>query len=53
MGVDTPHNDALVLMVNIYNFVIKRVLIDLGNSSEVLYLNLYNKLQHYIPRKVV
>lgn len=51
-GVDTPHNDALVLMINICYFDMKRVLIDHGSSFKVMNINLYNKLQPYIPRKV-
>lgn len=46
-------NVALVLMVNICNFVVKRVLIDLGSSSEVMYSNLYEKLKAFIPAKKV
>ena len=52
-GVDTPYNDALVRMVNICNYDVKRVLIDLGSSFEIMYLNLYNRLQPYIPKKAI
>lgn len=52
-GVDVPYNDALVLMVNICNYDVMRVLIDPGSSSEVMYLNLYDKLRCIIPRKNV
>ena len=41
-GIDTPHNDVLVLIININTFDVKRVLIDQGSSSEIMYLNLYN-----------
>lgn len=44
-GVDVPDNDALVLMANIRNYNVKRALIDPGSSSEVMCLNIYNKLQ--------
>lgn len=50
-GVDVPHNDAMVLMVNICNYDVKRVLINPGNSLEIMYLNLYNKLHRFIRRK--
>lgn len=53
VGVDVPHNDALILIVNIYNFDVMRVLIHPGSSSEVMYLNLYDKLEKYIPIKNV
>lgn len=50
---DVPHNDALVLMVNIFNFNVMRVLIDPCSYFEVMYLNLYDKLKKYIPAKNV
>lgn len=50
---DTPHNDALVLMVNISNYDVKKVLIGLGSSSEVIYLNLYDKLQPLFLKKTI
>ena len=40
VGVDTPHNDALVLSVHISMFEVKRFLIDPGSSSEIMYHNL-------------
>lgn len=53
VGVDVPHNDVLVLMVNIYNYDVMRVLIDPGSLLEVMYLNLSDKLKHFIPKKNV
>ena len=50
-GIDTPHNDALVLTINICSFDVKRVLIDPGSSSEVMYLNAYNQLRRFIPKR--
>lgn len=50
---DVLHNDALVLMVNIYNFDVKRVLIDPDSSSKVMYSNLYEQRKAYIPAKKV
>ena len=44
-GIDAPHNDALVLTVNINTFDVKRVLIDLGSSSEITYHSLFEKLK--------
>lgn len=49
VDIDVPHNDALVLRVNICNFDVMRVLIDPKSSSEVIYLNLYEKLKKFIP----
>lgn len=53
IGVDIPHNDALVLTVNICNYDVKRILIDPGSSFEVMYLSLYNQLRRFIPNKNV
>ena len=44
VGVDTPHNDALILLVHIITFEVKRVLIDPGSLSEIMYHNLFRKL---------
>lgn len=44
-GVDTPHNDALVIKVNINTFDVKRILIDPGSSSEIMYHSLFKKLK--------
>lgn len=50
---DVPHNDALILIINICNNDVRRFLIDPGNSSEVIYLNTYNQLRRFIPSKNV
>lgn len=52
-GVDVPHNDALVLTVNICNYDVRMVLIDHRSSSDAVYLNAYNKLRRFIPSKNV
>lgn len=44
LGIDMPHNDALVLTVNINMYNVKRILIDPGRFSEIMYHNLYKKL---------
>lgn len=43
VGIDIPYNDALVLMMNIYNYDVTRVLVDLGNSSEKPVTKIYSK----------
>lgn len=50
---DAPHNDVLVLTVNVCNYDVKRVLINHGSSAEVMYLNAYNQLRMFIPSKNV
>lgn len=44
-GVDTPHNDTLVLTVNINTFDVKKVLIDPGSSLEIMYHRMFEKLR--------
>ncbi|XP_070050392.1 uncharacterized protein [Nicotiana tomentosiformis] len=35
-GLLLPHNDALVISLNVLNFKIKRVLVDLGSSDNII-----------------
>ena len=42
-----PHNDALVITLMIATWDVRKVLIDPGSSSEIMYKNLYRFL--YIP----
>jgi hypothetical protein len=42
--VQLPHNDPLVITLRIGNYDVKRVLIDQGSFSEVMYQGLYEKL---------
>ncbi|XP_019260504.1 PREDICTED: uncharacterized protein LOC109238489 [Nicotiana attenuata] len=35
-GLQLPHNDALVISLNVLDFKIKRVLVDLGSSSNII-----------------
>ena len=44
-GVDAPHNDALVLIVNINTFDVKRVLIDPGSSLEIMYHSMFERMK--------
>ncbi|XP_058211443.1 uncharacterized protein LOC131323607 [Rhododendron vialii] len=43
--IQTPYNDALVVMVQISTHSVKRVLVDQGSSAEVLYLSLFKELK--------
>ena len=43
-GTIQPHNDALVVMLRIGGFDVKRVLVDPGNAVEVMYPDLYKGL---------
>ena len=37
-GVKQPHNDPLVIMLNIKGFNTKRILVDNGSSIDIIYL---------------
>lgn len=42
--VQTPHNDSLVVTVQISTHSVKRVLVDQGSSAEIMYLSLFKEL---------
>ena len=44
MGTIQPHDDALVVTLRIGGFDVKRVLVDPGNAVEVVYPDLYRRL---------
>ena len=39
-----PHDDALAVTLKIGGYDVKRVMVDQGNSAEIIYLDLYNGL---------
>ena len=39
-----PHNDALVLTLRLQEYDVRRILIDPGSSSEIMYMELFDKL---------
>ncbi len=43
-GVETPHDDAVVISMIINKFDVKRVLVDNGSSANVLYFGAYCKM---------
>ena len=43
-GTIQPHDDALVVMLRIGGFDVRRVLVDSGSAVEVMYLDLYKGL---------
>ena len=45
MGVKQPHNDPLVIMLNIEGFNTKRILIDNGSSADIIYLPAFQQLR--------
>ena len=44
IGTYQPHDDALVVTLNIGGYDVKRVLVDQGSEAEIMYLDLYNGL---------
>ena len=40
-----PHNDPLVIMLNIEGFNTKRILVDNGNSADIIYLPAFQQLR--------
>ena len=45
-GMEIPHNDVLVITLKIATRDVKRVLIDPGSSSEIMYMNLYRSFNN-------
>ena len=44
-GVKQPHNDPLVIMLNIEGFNTKRILMDNGSSADIIYLPTFQQLK--------
>ena len=44
-GVKQPHNDPLVIMLNIEGFNSKRILMDNGSSTDIIYLPAFQQLK--------
>lgn len=43
-GMFQPHDDALVVTIQIGGYDMKRALVDQGNGAEIIYSDLYKKL---------
>ena len=43
-GVRQPHNDPLVITLNIEGFNTKRILVDNGSSTDIIYLLAFQQL---------
>ena len=44
-GVKQPHNDPLVIMLNIEGFNTKRILVDNRSSTDIIYLPAFQQLR--------
>ena len=45
LGMKQPHNDPLVIMLNIEGFNTKRILVDNGSSADIIYLPTFQQLR--------
>ena len=43
-GIHYPHDDPLVVTLTITNYAVKRVLIDTGSSSDILFATAFHQL---------
>lgn len=43
-GIHTPHDDAVVVVLQIANCEVKRVLVDNGSSTNILYYDAFEKM---------
>ena len=50
LGVKQPHNDPLVIMLNIEGFNTKRILVDNGSSADIIYLPAFQQLRLDLKR---
>lgn len=41
---DSKYDDALIIFIKIINTLVKRVMINIGNSANILYYNTFQKL---------
>lgn len=51
VGVELPHDDPLIIDPIVGNFVVERMLVDIGSSANVLYASTYDKLG--LPRMLI
>ena len=49
-GVKQPHNDPLVIMLNIEGFNTKRILVDNGSSADIIYVLAFQQLKLDLKR---
>ena len=45
IGTTQPHDDALLITLRIGDYDVKRVMIDGGSAAEVMYLDLYKRVE--------
>ena len=43
-GVQFPHNDAIVVSLNIANYDVRRILVDNGSSADILFYDAFSRM---------
>nr|KYP38970.1 hypothetical protein KK1_039757 [Cajanus cajan] len=43
-GIDPIQDDPMVISVEIYNYIVRKTLVDQGSSTDILYLNTFKQL---------
>ena len=51
-GVETSHQDALVILARIAGWKIERVMIDIGSSADILFNSCYEKIRATLTPKL-
>ncbi|XP_016652688.1 PREDICTED: uncharacterized protein LOC107882019 [Prunus mume] len=52
-GVILPHDDPIIIRADISNFDVGRILVDIGSSVSVMFVDAYNELQHPTAYNVI
>jgi hypothetical protein len=46
--VEGPHDDDIVLSLNVKTHRVKKVLVDIGSSADILYLDAFKKIRYSV-----
>ena len=52
VGVQTPHQDALVILAQITGWKVERVMIDIGSSTDILFNSCYEQICATLAQKL-
>ena len=51
-GIQVSHNDALVILARIANWQIKRVMVDIDASTNILFNHCYEQIKHTVQARL-